>query len=260
VIDVTRCSNCEEEDREGGQFCEACGNRIEPKIAGASLEFARMDTDTGSSDSVEPEVAGLVEPPGPSDSVEPEVAGLVEPPGPTDSTEPSSEGLVLSTQEDEASADSPETGGSWSSEGWPEAKDDEASAADSTETEDAGVTREREAEAPSARAGYLVFPDNTEQPIPPSQWLIGRADLAKYLSDPEKAPEISRGHLTVFQEGEKFFIEDGKTMVQDKPSSNKTWLVREGNRILVTGTGRNELQDDDEIDVAELVKLQFVEK
>ena len=49
-------------------------------------------------------------------------------------------------------------------------------------------------------------------------------------------------------------------MVQEKASSNKTWLVRGGDRILVTGTGRNELQDFDEIDVAELVKLQFVLK
>ncbi|TLZ44511.1 MAG: hypothetical protein E6K19_04265 [Methanobacteriota archaeon] len=110
------------------------------------------------------------------------------------------------------------------------------------------------------RAGYLVFPDNSEQPIPPSQWLIGRADLSKFLTDPKQANEISRGHLTVFQEGDRFFIEDGTTMVQRKASSNKTWLVRDGSRILVTGTGRNELQDADEIDVAELVKLQFVLK
>src|SRR5205823_9143746 len=110
------------------------------------------------------------------------------------------------------------------------------------------------------RAGYLVFPDNSEQPIPPSQWLIGRADLSKFLTDPKQANEISRGHLTVFQEGDRFFIEDGTTMVQRKASSNKTWLVRDGSRILVTGTGRNELQDADEIDVAELVKLQVVLK
>jgi len=47
-------------------------------------------------------------------------------------------------------------------------------------------------------------------------------------------------------------------MVQRRPSTNKTWLVRGSSRILVTGTGRTELRDDDEIDVAELVKLQFV--
>ena len=82
--------------------------------------------------------------------------------------------------------------------------------------------------------------------------------MSKFLPDSGKANEISRGHLTVFQEGEKFFIEDGKTMVQRKASTNKTWLIRGNDRILVTGTGRNELQDADEIDIAELVKLQFV--
>ncbi len=117
---------------------------------------------------------------------------------------------------------------------------------------------EEEPAAEAPKAGFLVFPDQTEQPIPPSQWLIGRADVSKFLPDSVKANEISRGHLTVFQEGEKFFIEDGKTMVQRKASTNKTWLIRGSDRILVTGTGRNELQDADEIDIAELVKLQFV--
>src|SRR5207245_10313844 len=117
---------------------------------------------------------------------------------------------------------------------------------------------EEELPAEPPKAGYLVFPDNTEQPIPPSQWLIGRTDLAKFLPNPKQANEISRGHLTVFQEGDRFFVEDGTTMVQRKPSTNKTWLVRGASRILVTGTGRTELQNDDEIDVAELVTLQFV--
>lgn len=140
---------------------------------------------------------------------------------------------------------------------------DDTGSSDSGSTEDGGmvpIAMEDMELTPTPKAGYLVFPDNSEQPIPPSQWLIGRADLAKYIPDPEKANEISRGHFTVFQEGEKFFVEDGKTMVQEKASSNKTWLVRGGSKILVTGTGRNELQDDDEIDVAELVKLQFIEK
>jgi len=127
---------------------------------------------------------------------------------------------------------------------------------DSIDAEEAETEEEPPAQTP--KAGYLVFPDDTEQPIPPSQWLIGRADVSKFLPDQGKANEISRGHLTVFQEGEKFFIEDGKTMVQRKASTNKTWLIRGSDRILVNGTGRNELQDDDEIDIAELVKLQFV--
>ena len=137
-----------------------------------------------------------------------------------------------------------------------------ADLADAEGDEAPAESAEAEEELPTEppRAGYLVFPDNTEQPIPPSQWLIGRTDLAKYLPDPKKANEISRGHLTVFQEGDRFFVEDGTTMVQRKPSTNKTWLVRGASRILVTGTGRTELQNEDEIDIAELVKLQFVIK
>jgi len=183
------------------------------------------------------------------------------------------EASVAPTNEDEGAGavDSmfgPDAGG-------PEPAGEPKPPADLAETEDEGspdlavavVEDESPAEAtePEAelaveppKAGYLIFPDNTEQPIPPSQWLIGRTDLAKYLPDPKQANEISRGHLTVFQEGDRFFVEDGTTMVQRKPSTNKTWLVRGSSRILVTGTGRTELQDADEIDVAELVTLQFV--
>src|SRR2546428_13894469 len=73
---------------------------------------------------------------------------------------------------------------------------------------------EPEEELPAAlpKAGYLVFPDNTEQPIPPSQWLIGRTDLAKFLPNPKQANEISRGHLTGVQEGDPCFVQDGTTI------------------------------------------------
>jgi len=157
-----------------------------------------------------------------------------------------------STGEDEGGLGSMEPEDEGASDTDPPAEDEGESGADSM-PEDAP-----EIEPP--KSGYLVFPDFTEQPIPESQWLIGRADLAKYLPDPGKANEISRGHLTVFQEGDRFYVEDGSTMVQRKPSANKTWLVRGSSRILVTGTGRTELQDEDEIHVAELVKLQFVMK
>ena len=246
---MTRCSACLDEDREGDQYCESCGVRLEPEGAEAPPQFARMDTeDEGSPDSSETVDEGLTEAMGEAER-------------PPDSMETVDEGLTEAMGEAEGSSGSIDTGeeGSAHSMGA-----EEAGLADLTEPEDEGPTdwmdTEGERPAPPPKAGYLVFPDSTEQPIPPSQWLIGRADLAKFLSDPGKAHEISRGHITVFQEGDKFFIEDGKTMVQAKPSANKTWLVRGGSKILVTGTGRNELQDADEIDVAELVKLQFVAK
>ena len=240
---VGRCSDCESEDREGGQYCEACGKRIEPEGAGESPQFARTDAeDEGSSLSW-----GEDEP----DSMSPEDTGATD-----------------SAGEDEGSSDSKGVGDEEPSSpmGEDESEPTESGDADmagSTDDDEAG-SKPMEAEegfAPELpKTGYLVFPDGMEQPISPSQWLIGRADLTKFLHDPKQTNEISRGHLTVFKDGERFFVEDGKTMVQEKASSNKTWLVRGGDRILVTGTGRNELQDFDEIDVAELVKLQFVLK
>jgi len=180
------------------------------------------------------------------------------------------EGSVAPTNEDAGAVDSmfgpdagePETAGEPEppAADLPEPEGEGSSDLRAVEDEGPAEATEPEEELPAAlpKAGYLVFPDNTEQPIPPSQWLIGRTDLAKFLPNPKQANEISRGHLTVFQEGDRFFVEDGTTMVQRKPSTNKTWLVRGASRILVTGTGRTELQNDDEIDVAELVTLQFV--
>ena len=223
---MTKCSACDSEYREGARFCDACGAKIEPEAETSELKLAAMPA----------EDEGLAPPtnedPGAGDSMfgpdagEPEPTAEPETPA-ADVTEPEGEGSPdLADVEDEGPAEATEP--------------------------------EEELPAEPPRAGYLVFPDNTEQPIPPSQWLIGRTDLAKFLPDPKKANEISRGHLTIFQEGDRFFVEDGTTMVQRKPSTNKTWLVRGSSRILVTGTGRTELQDEDEIDVAELVTLQFV--
>jgi len=218
---MASCPTCGSENREDARFCDACGGKIDLEIAEAGPQPTSTpieDQDPAFSSSVD-------EGDGPVDSMfsgEDGVSEAADPEPEIDVTEP----------EGDASVDSDDS-------------------AESAETEE-----EPPAQAP--KAGFLVFPDETEQPIPPSQWLIGRADVSKFLPDSGKANEISRGHLTVFQEGERFFIEDGKTMVQRKASTNKTWLIRGNDRILVTGTGRNELQDADEIDIAELVKLQFV--
>jgi len=225
-MNVTKCSACESENREGARFCNACGAKIEPEAETSELKLAAMPAEDEGSVSPTNEDLGAVDSMFGPDAGEPETAGEPEPPA-ADVTEPEGESSPdLAGVEDEGPAEATEP--------------------------------EEEPPAPLPKAGYLVFPDNTEQPIPPSQWLIGRTDLAKYLPDPKQANEISRGHLTVFQEGDRFFVEDGTTMVQRKPSTNKTWLVRGSSRILVTGTGRTELQDEDEIDVAELVTLQFV--
>lgn len=214
------CPDCGSENREGARFCDACGAKLGLAIAEPEPVSSPIDSEDEGTAPPAEEGEGALELVPSEDAEVTEPTEEAEPE--TDLTEPEGEELP-----------------------------------DSAEAEDA-VQEEVVEELP--KAGYLVFPDNSEQPIPPSQWLIGRADLAKYLPDPGKANEISRGHITVFQEDERFFIEDGTTMVQRKPSANKTWLVRGSSRILVTGTGRNELQDADEIDIAELVKLQFVVK
>jgi len=225
-MNVTKCSACDGENREGARFCDTCGAKIEPEAETSELKLVAMPAEDEGSVAPTNEDAGAVDSMFGPDAGEPETAGEPEPPA-ADLPEPEGEGSSdLGDVEDEGPAEATEP--------------------------------EEELPAALPKAGYLVFPDNTEQPIPPSQWLIGRTDLAKFLPNPKQANEISRGHLTVFQEGDRFFVEDGTTMVQRKPSTNKTWLVRGASRILVTGTGRTELQNDDEIDVAELVTLQFV--
>ncbi len=218
---MTNCPDCGNEIRDNAKFCDTCGARIEQGVAQAPPNEA--------SDASEAQGLSLswADDDSPLDSAPTE-----------DAAEPDS------TAEPEPEIDSMESDGQ--------------ALVESTDVEGEPAPEEGPEEPP--KAGYLIFPDNTERPLSPSQWLIGRTDLAKFLPDPGKANEISRGHLTVFQEGDKFFVEDGTTMVQRKRSTNKTWLVRGSSRILVTGNGRNELQDADEIDVAELVKLQFVLK
>ena len=224
-MNVTKCSACGSENRQDARFCDACGAKIEPEAETSELKLAPMPAEDEGSIAPTNEDESLVD-----SMFGPDAGGLQ----PTDESEPSADAM---DPEGESSPDLADV--------------EDEGPAEATEPEE-------EPPAPLPKAGYLVFPDNTEQPIPPSQWLIGRTDLAKYLPDPKQANEISRGHLTVFQEGDRFFVEDGTTMVQRKPSTNKTWLVRGSSRILVTGTGRTELQDEDEIDVAELVTLQFV--
>ncbi len=234
-MNVTKCSACDSENREGARFCDTCGAKIEPEAETSELKLAPMSAEDESS------VASTNEDEGPVDSMFGPDAGGPEPAG-----EPAPPDDLMGTQ-DEGSPDLADV-----------EDDGPAESVDAEDEAPVGATDTEDFPSEPPKAGYLVFPDNTEQPIPPSQWLIGRTDLAKFLPDPKQANEISRGHLTVFQEGDRFFVEDGTTMVQRKPSTNKTWLVRGSSRILVTGTGRTELQDADEIDVAELVTLQFV--
>lgn len=107
------------------------------------------------------------------------------------------------------------------------------------------------------RKGFLVMPDKSQVEITSIQTAIGRVHLSKYI--PERDTNfISREHITVYKEGERYFVEDGKTIVQEKPSSNKTWLISGGQqKEEITGKGRYELKDGDQIMIADVVRLSF---
>jgi len=64
---------------------------------------------------------------------------------------------------------------------------------------------------------------------------------------------ISRQHFTILQDKDTYYIEDGKTVVQEKPSANHTYL----NGVDITDKGQQEIKNDDVIDLANTVKLTF---
>jgi FHA domain-containing protein len=115
-----------------------------------------------------------------------------------------------------------------------------------------------EKESQPAPKGYLVMPDQNRIEITPSQRLIGRLDLTKYMKE-EELKQVSRGHVTVFREGKKYFVQDGKTTVQEKPSTNKTWIISSDGKQKeeITGKGKRELKDGDQINIAGIVTLPF---
>jgi hypothetical protein len=106
------------------------------------------------------------------------------------------------------------------------------------------------------------LPDGSQIEVTLSQRAIGRVDLAKFLTQSDDLNQISRAHVTVWSESApdgqaKFFVEDGVTNVQNKASLNGTALVRSGNKEEIKEKGRRELQNGDEIEVAEVIKLKF---
>ena len=106
---------------------------------------------------------------------------------------------------------------------------------------------ENESQESSSKKGKLVFPDDSEIEIDESQRLVGRADLKKFLDSDSN--DISRGHFTVYEEDNKYFLEDGSTNVQYKPSAEHTILNDED----ITEKGRKELKDGSTIKISELV-------
>ena len=72
------------------------------------------------------------------------------------------------------------------------------------------------------KIGKLILPDKTFFIIENSQKLVGRTNLKQYTKNDLES--ISRSHFTIYKKDEKYFIKDGVTNVQNKPSANHTFL------------------------------------
>jgi len=101
---------------------------------------------------------------------------------------------------------------------------------------------------PPARAGVLVFPDNSELRIPAPSRMFGRLDFS---TPSPKIPDsdlkyIGRQHFAIYQDQGRYYVEDMN-------SANNTLLNGEE----IKGKGRRELKEGDEINPAGVAKLQF---
>ena len=101
----------------------------------------------------------------------------------------------------------------------------------------------------------LELPNNTTIQIDAQAKVLGRNELLSYLSSLQGVDPmvVSRQHFTILQENDKYYIEDGNTLVQDKASTNHTYLNGED----ITGKGKKELNNGAVIDLANTVKLTF---
>jgi len=101
--------------------------------------------------------------------------------------------------------------------------------------------------------GVLKLPDNSDIQIEDSPKTVGRIELLDYLKTLQGIDPmvISRQHFTISRDKDTYYVEDGKTAVQDKPSANHTFL----NGVDITEKGQQELKNDDVIDLANTVKL-----
>jgi len=111
-------------------------------------------------------------------------------------------------------------------------------------------------QAPPPPSGpTLELPNNTTIQIDAAAKVLGRNELLSYLSSLQGVDPmvVSRQHFTILQENDKYYIEDGDTIVQDKASTNHTYLNGED----ITGKGKRELSNGTVIDIANTVKLTF---
>ena len=83
---------------------------------------------------------------------------------------------------------------------------------------------------------------------------VGRTDVSELLKSRGNDPlQVSRKQFTISKESDTYYIEDGKTSVQDNPSGNHTTV----NGKDITGKGKVELNDGDTIGLATVLDVTF---
>jgi len=121
--------------------------------------------------------------------------------------------------------------------------------------------KEMEAESESTGSGYnaqivdvnesqgiLVLPGGKEIPVKDNPITVGRNDVSEHVEfkigeDPRK---VSSQQFTIWRESGQYFIEDRKTSVQTKQSTNGTKVNGEN----ISGELKKELHDSDKIEFA----------
>ena len=95
-----------------------------------------------------------------------------------------------------------------------------------------------------------------EQPIyfESEQKTVGRMDVSEYLKSQNIDPlQVSRKQFTFYIEDEKYYIIDGATSVQEKPSGNHTTV----NGKDITEQGAIELNSEDKIGMSTVLDVTF---
>jgi hypothetical protein len=124
---------------------------------------------------------------------------------------------------------------------------------------DAGGDDSGDAGGVESSGGAIWIPgqDNAgEQPIyfEDNPKTVGRADVSELLKSRGNDPlQVSRKQFTISKESDTYYIEDGKTSVQDNPSGNHTTV----NGKDITGKGKVELNDGDTIGLATVLDVTF---
>ena len=120
---------------------------------------------------------------------------------------------------------------------------------DETGTDESDVS-----ESPEIQGSAILMPDGQPIYFEDDPKVVGRSDVSAYLKSAGKDPlQVSRKQFTIFKESDSYYIEDGKTSVQDKASGNHTSV----NGKDITGQGKCELNDGDTIGIATVLDATF---